>query len=78
MASLMTGVFTPTGSMLEPRSFHNAVGIGDLGVLVIPGKAPAKLQARVSTNWRLAHPVAHRSPASWPAWSSTTKRQVSG
>lgn len=38
MASRMTGVFTPTGSMLEPRYFHNAVRIADLGVLVIAGE----------------------------------------
>ncbi|WP_081253162.1 Kelch repeat-containing protein [Pseudomonas yamanorum] len=42
MASLMTGVFTPTGSMLEPRYFLNAVGIGDLAVLVIAGEGPGE------------------------------------
>ncbi len=78
MASLMTGVFTPTGSMLEPRYFHNSVGIGDLGVLVIAGEGPGEASGPRFDNWRLAHPVAHRPPASWPAWSSTTKRQGSG
>lgn len=42
MPALITGTFTPTGSMLEPRSFHSCVRIADQGVLVIAGAGPGE------------------------------------